>query len=413
MSTADVILSFLVAAGLGGLIGLERQVGRPAEGEYAGLRTFALFATWGAGSAFLGEVFGGVAFAVALAGFVALVLVEYWGSLADDRGVTTEAASFATFVIGVLVWTNHALAALALSIGIAFLLEAKAWIHGVVSRFSGSDLEAALRFGVLTAVVLPLLPDEPMGPFGGFNPFETWLMVVFVAGIGLVGYVSLRVLGPRGLAPTGLLGGLVSSTAVTLGFSRMSRKAVPLSTALTAGVLAACGLMYARVLVEAAVVGPAVVRHLVWPLAGLFVLVEGAAVWWWRRSDAEPAGAPALEVRNPLTLGAALQFGALYAVVAFVAAWLVERVSEASLTALGAVSGINDVDAITLATSNLVADGAVAPDAGARAILLAAIVNTAVKGGLAVWLGGRALGLRVAGVLGAATALGGAAWFLI
>lgn len=414
MENGEIILRLLLALALGALIGLERQVGRGADSHaYSGLRTFALYGLWGAAAALFGREFGAAAFAVTAAAFSGLLLVEYWiVGTKGDTGTTTEAASFAAFVAGALAWDGHEVPAVALAVGVAALLQSKVWIHGVVSRFSDEDLRAVLRFGVLTAVILPLVPDEAIGPFDAINPFEIWLMVVFVAGIGLAGYIALRALGPKGLAPTGLLGGLVSSTAVTLGFSRMSRRSPQVTDALAAGVLAASGLMYVRVLIEAAVVAPDVARDLVVPLAGLFVFVEGAAaLCWWRagRSEIDPD----LKVRNPVTIPAALQFGLLYGAVAFAAAALIDRVSQSSLSIVAAVSGINDVDAITLAASNLVRDGQVPAEVGAQAVLAAVAVNTLVKAGLAVALGTRAFGVRVAAVLGVAAAGAGAAWFLL
>lgn len=292
------------------------------------------------------------------------------------------------------------------------LLESKAWLHGVVSRFSEQDLLAVLRFGVLTAVILPLVPDRKMGPFDAINPFEIWLMVVFVAGIGLAGYVALRALGPKGLAPTGLLGGLVSSTAVTLSFSRMSKRVPEVTDALAAGVLAGCGLMYVRVLVESLVIYRSVAELILVPLVALFVFVEGVAGWWWWHSRRHRAESN-LEVRNPVTISSALQFGLIYGVVAFAATVLVDKASEASLSIVAAVSGINDVDAITLAATNLVRDGVASPEVGGRAVLAAVAINTLVKAGLAVALGSRHLGLRVAPVLGIAAGGAAVAWALV
>lgn len=414
MTTGEIIAHFLLAAALGGLIGMERQVGRADRShDFAGLRTFALYSVWGAGAAYLGDRFTAVAFAAAAAAFGGLIVVEYWlAGRRGETGTTTEAAAFAAFVAGVLVWSGEEVAATALAVGVAAVLQSKAWVHGLVGRFSDEDMRAVLRFGVLTAVILPLVPDRRMGPFAAINPREIWLMVVLVAGIGLAGYVTLRLLGPRGLAPTGLIGGLVSSTAVTLGFSRMSRRLPAATSALAAGVVAASGLMYVRVLIETFVVEPEVGRLLVMPLVVLFCAVEGIAlVMWWRSGHAE-ADQP-LDVRNPVTLTAALQFGALYGAVVLVAAALVDRVSEASLSAVAAISGINDVDAITLATANLVREGKVSAVSAAQAVLAAATVNTLVKAALSAFLGGRRFRLQVLAVLGPAAAATALAWMLV
>lgn len=415
MDETTIILRFLLAAALGALIGLERQVAYGTESKsFSGLRTFALYATWGTGAALLGAEIGQAAFGVAAAGFVGLLVVEYYTlTTRGDTGTTTEAASFAAFMIGVLVWMEHQVPALALAVGVAALLRSKVWIHGVVGRFTDEDLRALLRFGVLTAVILPLVPNRDMGPFEAINPFEIWLMVVFVAGIGLAGYIALRALGPRGLAPTGLLGGLVSSTAVTLGFARMSRRSPEVTGSLAAGILGASGLMYVRVLIEAFVVEPDLGRRLAIPLASLFVAVIGTgAVMWWR-STRHGEVDPELQIRNPVTITSALQFGVLYGVVVFVAKALIDNVSQASLSVVGAVSGINDVDAITLATANFVRNGTVPVDTGAKAVMAAVVVNTLVKGGLALVLGSRSLGFRVVAVLGPAAAAGAVVWLLI
>jgi uncharacterized membrane protein (DUF4010 family) len=414
-SSAEIILNTVIAAALGGLIGLERQVSRrQVDMPFSGMRTFALYAVWGLGSGLLGAEFGPAAFAMAAGAFGGLLVVEYWHvGKRGETGTTTAAASFVAFLVGVIVWAGFQVAALSVSVGVAFLLQSKVWVHGTVSRFSDEDLRAVLRFGVLTAVILPLVPNRFMGPFEALNPFQVWLMVVFVAGVGLVGYVAIRLIGPQGLAPTGLIGGLVSSTAVTLGFSRMARRSPEMVGALGAGILAASGLMYARVSIWTLALAPALARRVVIPLLVLFVVVEGAAaVWWWRAARTHEVD-PDLDLRNPVTVTSALQFGALYAVVIVVAKGLVERLSEASLSVVAAASGINDVDAITLATSNLVREGGVGAPAAAKAVIAAVTVNTIVKGTLAASIGGRRLGVVVGSVLGIAAAGGVVAWFLV
>jgi uncharacterized membrane protein (DUF4010 family) len=297
-------------------------------------------------------------------------------------------------------------------VGVAAILQSKVWVHSKLDQFADQDVRAILRFGVLTAVILPLVPNEDMGPFQAINPFEIWLMVVFVAGIGLAGYVALRLLGPQGLAPTGLLGGMVSSTAVTLGFSRLSKKREDVGTALAAGVVAAGGLMYARVLIEAAVVDPPVARRLLIPLLALFLAVEGLAAWFWWRSRSE-APDPDFDVKNPVTVWSALQFGLLYGAVAFVAMALVDRFSESSLSVVALFSGINDVDAITLASANLSRDGTVAAEAAADAVLIAVAMNTLAKSVLAVALGARRFGRQVAVVLVPAAIASGLLWMVL
>lgn len=200
---------------------------------------------------------------------------------------------------------------------------------------------------------------------------------------------------------------------MTLGFARMSRRSPEVTGSLAAGILGASGLMYVRVLVEAFVVAPELGRRMVVPLSALFIGVIGAGFVMWRRSTRQNEIDPELKIRNPVTITSALQFGALYGVVAFVAKALIDNVSQASLSAVGAVSGINDVDAITLATANFVRNGTIPVDTGAKAVMAAVVVNTLVKAGLALVLGSRSLGIRVAAVLAPAAAGGAVGWLLL
>ncbi|MDH3471938.1 MAG: DUF4010 domain-containing protein [Acidimicrobiia bacterium] len=400
-TSGEVVVAFLAAAGLGVLVGLQRQLGRQHESIYAGARTFAFYAMWGVGAGFLGDRYGTAAFVVAAAGFVAVVVAGYAvGSRhTGDWGTTTEAAAFAVFVTGVLAWESEFVAATAVAIGSAALLQAKEFLHSVSERFSEEDVTAVLQFGVITAVVLPLVPNEDLGPFGAFNPFEIWLMVVLVSAIGLIGYASLRILGERGLGLTGLAGGLVSSTAVTLGFSRLSKEAGSLRTMIAAGIIGASALMYPRVLIEARVVAPELAAEMVVPLVGLGIAVGGIAGFWLLRPDPRADRAESdVKFTNPLTLGIALQFGALYGVVVFAAKAVIDRVSESSLLVVGAVSGILDADAITLSMANLVRDG-LDPAPAARAVMAAVAMNTVAKAGLVFVLGSAALRRAVGAVL--------------
>jgi uncharacterized membrane protein (DUF4010 family) len=393
-------------------VGLERQLGRDPGGAYAGARTFALYGAWGAAAGWLGDRFGVAAFTVLAAAFLVLVVASYvMGSIAGaDPGTTTEAAAVIVFVVGAFAWAEEWTAAVAVAVGLAALLRAKEFLHSLSERFSDDDVQAVLQFGVITAVILPLVPNEDLGPLSAFNPFETWLMVVLVSAIGLVGYVGIRLLGEKGLGVTGFVGGVVSSTAVTLGFSRLSRDHD--RPVLAAGIIGASAIMYPRVIIEARVVSPALADELAVPLVilGAAMLTVGA-FWLLRPSDHAAAGSGPT-FRNPLTLTTALQFGALYAGVVFIAAVLVDNVSQDSLVLLGVVSGITDVDAITLSVSNLVEDG-LDTQVAARVVLAAVTVNTAVKAALVALLGSRRLRVAAGGVLALGAAGGLVATLLI
>lgn len=413
MTSTEALVAFLVAGALGFVVGLERQVSGHGSEGYAGARTFALYGMWGAAAGLMGDRYGGLAVAAALLAVAALIIASYLAFLkvSGDLGTTSEAAALMVFAIGLLSWEAMWVAAIGATVAVTALLRAKDALHAVAHRFSDEDVKNFLQFAVVTAVVLPLVPDQAIGRFEGFNPREVWLMVVFVSAIGLAGYVALRLFGSRGLVLTGLLGGLVSSTAVTMSFSRMAKADRQPAGALAAGVLAACGLMFARVLIEAVVLAPALAASLAPWLLGAFVVVEAAALIWWRRSSRSSPPIGELVIRNPLTLTVALAFGAVYAAVAFASRAAIELVDESSLSIVGAVSGLNDVDAITLSMGNLVQAGLPIEHATA-AVLAAVTVNTLVKAVLAMTIGGRMHGRRVGPVLGVAAAVTAVAWLV-
>jgi uncharacterized membrane protein (DUF4010 family) len=407
-----LIIALAAAGGLGAVVGLERQVSSH-DAAITGARTFALYGMWGTGAAFAGAQFGGVAFGALALAFGALLAASHLTAapVEHDPGTTTEAAAVAVFVAGTLTWFGEFIPAVILTVTTAAILGAKAPVHRMAARISMDDRRSALQFAVITGVVLPLVPDEPMGPYGALNPRHIWLMVVFVSAIGLLGYIGLRVAGSRGVGVSGILGGLVSSTAVTLGFGRLARAEPSLRPALSAGVIGASTLMFPRMLVYAIVLAPALARETAPILLGITVLI-GLSAWLRLRSQRGHQAPPTPDVRNPLTLKVALQFGVLYGVIVLVAEILINEGAGASLPLLGFFSGVADVDAITLTAATLVRDG-LAADMGARVMLLAAAANTLFKAGLVRAVGTREIGRDVGVVLVPAGLLTGVAAFLV
>lgn len=410
MTDVDIAARLAVSAALGFAVGLERQLGRHPEEGYAGARTFTLIALLGALAALV-ATWATVLGVALVAVFGAVLVTSYVVGTArfGDPGSTTELAAAVVFALGFVVQRGLFAVAVAVTVGVVVLLRSKPALYGLAERFSDEDVRTVLQFAVISAVILPFVPDAGFGPAGAVNPREIWLMVVLVGAIGLAGYLALRALGPRGLVPTGLLGGLVSSTAVTLAFGRHARVEPTLTRSLAAGVLAGSGVMYGRVWIEALVVAPALADRLFLPMVVLFVLVEGVAVAAVLGGPTATGDGPVVALRNPVSLRTALQFGALYGVVVVVARLVVGgTATDASLTLLGALTGVTDVDAMTLTAANLVRGG-VAPGTAAGAVLAAVSVNSAVKAGLAWVVGGPAMGRRVAPVLGAAAVLSAAA----
>jgi uncharacterized membrane protein (DUF4010 family) len=270
------------------------------------------------------------------------------------------------------------------------MLALKEWLHHLAQRIESADVEATLKFAIVTIIILPLVPNENFGPapLDVLNPYKIWLMVVLISGLNFASYILVKVVGPEhGIGVTGLLGGLVSSTAVTLGFAQRSRQNPAQSPALALGILLAWTVMFIRVPVMVAIVHRPTAVKLAIVMGGLAVASLGICLLLWRRREAKPDTASVDTGENPFELGQAIQFGLLFGVVTFVAKASQVYLGEAGLYAAGAIAGLTDVDAISLSMANLAASAPENTVAAATTIVIAAGANTLVKSGMAVFTG--------------------------
>lgn len=414
----EIAKPFLLSLALGLVLGIERERAFAGDDRHAafGARTFALIAVLGTLAAHLAN--SGVA--VVLAAFTAAITVAaYLRPSKDghhDSGTTTEVAAMATFVLG---WLAHQEPKLAAMIGVIVLavLWLKPRIHAFAHRgLTDQEVNAALTFLVIALVVLPLLPDRTVDPWGIINPSRLWLMFVLIAGVGFAGYIAVRALGPaRGLATAGFFAGLVSSTAATLSLSRRARSETsvlgPLASAIVlANVASACAQVLVVFVANAALLGDAGLL-LAAPIS-VGLLGTLAALWWLRRSEAAVASAE-FRLANPLELKPALAMAAAFGVILIVSAIAQRNFGESGVVAAAAVAGINDVHAATLAAATLSAAGTIGIRQALLAILVAFVVNMAVKIGITAFAGGRRLFLFVAPPLLAMTAAAIAAFWWI
>lgn len=403
-STLDLALSLLVSAGIGLLVGLERERNPHAK---AGLRTFTLIALAGSLSAMIGAAtdspwVAAVGLAVIGVSLAGANFVDP-STRADDSGTTTVVAAVVVYCLGVLIVLGDRLLAVTIGIAMTALLHFKVELEGVARRLTPTDLRSVLQFAALTAIVLPLLPDRAYGPYEVLNPFQIWLMVVLISGISLAGYVAWRLtLGRNGLLLTGLLGGLVSSTATTLVAARSARRGVQPASAALLTITLANAMMFARVLLLAAVVAPSVALRGAAALGAALLLAAPAVFWQWRaagraapESVAEPTGA-APDFRNPTNLPAALLFAAGYALVLLIGAWAADQVGPRGFYGLALVSGLTDVDAITLTALHLHNSESIGGSTAATGIALAVGANLLLKSALVWVVGGGVLGARTA-----------------
>jgi len=405
------LAAFLTSAAIGLLIGVERERKPSAK---AGVRTFpliTLFGTLAGALAEMGESPWLVAVGLLLVGLG--IISAYRNAPPEpDHGTTTVMAVLIAYGLGVMCWYGEATLAVMLAIGVTALLYFKPELHSTLERFERRDLLAVLQFAALTFLVLPVLPDHGYGPYGVLNPYRVWLMVVLVSGLSLAGYIALRLTRPgRGLALVGVLGGLISSTATTLVYARRAREAIFSIPA--AGVILVANLaVFVRVAVVSAIVAPRAAIGLLFFLVPALVAGGLAVLVFWRQLG-DGGEAPLPEVKNPTELRASLGFGALFAVVLFLAAWLSDAAGSRGLYALAAVSGLTDVDAITLSSLRLFGLDRLGLPQLVAAIAIAITSNMVFKFALALAVGGKALAGRLAAPGLIALAAGGAGLALL
>ncbi|WP_114649613.1 MgtC/SapB family protein [Pseudothauera hydrothermalis] len=403
--------AFLIAIGIGLLIGLERE--RVASAR-AGLRTFGLVGLFGALTGLLGQHLQSIAPLVVGLALVGTMIVAAYLRHPDptDPGTTSVAALLVCFCLGAAVWYGYAQIAVMLAVGTTVLLYFKAQLRGIATRLGPKDWISILQFGVLSLVILPILPNEEFGPFEALNPYQVWWMVVLISGVSLAGYAALQLAGARyGAAFVGVFGGLASSTATTMVYARQARSAPAMASMAALVIVLANLVMVVRVGIIASVVAPGVVTHLLGIIVPALVLGVLALAWNWRRLD-ERGQVLLPATSNPTELRTALGFGALYAVVLFIAAWLTEIAGNRGLYVLAVVTGLTDIDAIALTSLRLFALDKLALSPTVIVIGLGMLANLAFKTGLAVAIGGRALGAKVLGGMGAVAIglIGGMAW---
>lgn len=400
-------LNFSIALGVGLLVGLQRE---RAASLIAGIRTFPLLTLFGALCGHFSSPTGSFTVSAGVVAVAVLIWIANFprpGRPNDDPGLTTEVAMLVMFGVGVLAGTGDRALAVVLGATTAVLLHLRPELHSFAARVGDSEMRAVMQFVVVALIVLPVLPDQDWGPYGVFNPRRVWWMVVLITGISLGSYIGYRWLGHRaGSILGGILGGLISSTATTVATARESRNRSPeASAALGALVIQIAGtVVFARVMVLVSVTAPGPLKGILpFPalMLGFMVLLSGLVVWSTRGQ-----GGPAAEQSNPAELKLALTFAALFVGVLFAVAAAKARFGDRGLYAIAVLSGLTDMDAITLSTARLAQRGELDGTVAGRVILVASMANLLFKAGAVAVLGSRALARRVALLFGTACAAG-------
>ena len=395
MELAELFRKLGIALGLGLLVGLQRE---RAGSRLAGFRTFPLVTVFGALCALLGDPFGGWIVGIGLAALAVVFVVGNLPMLKTDeepQGVTTEVAMLVMFVVGASVVAGHAAVAIAVGGSVAVLLHLKPQLHALAAKIGDRDFKAIMQFALISLVILPVLPNRAYGPFQAWNPFKIWLMVVLIVGISLGGYMIYKVVGPRaGMLVNGILGGLISSTATTMSMARRSKQSPATAAQAAFVILAASAIVFVRVAILVGVTAPTFLRSAGGPLAGMFVTTAALGWWNWRRVRGESAAL--LEQENPSELKPAILFALLFAGVLLAVGAVKPFFGEGGLYAVALLSGLTDMDAITLSITQLVHSAQIPPDTGWRLILVAAMANLVFKTATVAALGDRQLRGRIA-----------------
>jgi uncharacterized membrane protein (DUF4010 family) len=377
------------------LIGLERERNPSAK---AGLRTFTLVAIFGTLSAMLSSKTGSIWLLVAGLCIVgAMIIAAYINSPSEeqDPGTTTIAALLVCYALGALIWYDQARLAIMLAITTTTLLYFKPELRGMTQRLTRRDLVSILQFLVLSFIILPILPDQNYGPYGAFNPYQAWMMVVLISGLSLAGYVALHWTDHRYGPPLlGLLGGMVSSTATTLTYARLGKSNESMLQLSSAVILIASQVVLVRLLVISAVIAPAVLPHLLLPMGmGLaFGVIATLLVWKKLRSSVD---LPKPTSSNPAEISVALSFALIYVAVLLAAAWLSDIAGDKGIYALAAISGLTDVDAIALSSLRLFELEKLSANHAVISIAIAFLCNMLFKFGLVFFIGGKRLAVQI------------------
>lgn len=412
MSELDLLARVGLTAAIGLLIGIERgwQKREALAGtRVAGIRTFTLIGLLGGVAGLLPGRAPDLLSGLFFLGFALTFGAFEWrkSSVQGTLSATDLVAGLLTFALGTYAAQGHMAVAAAGGVVTAAVLAERRAMHAFLRNLTWIELRSALVLLMMTAVLLPALPDRTIDPWGALNPYQIWLMTVLAGVVSYAGYVSVRLAGPRGLLYAGAMGGMVTSTTVTWTFARLARRGTAPQGSVMGAVLAAWCTSLIRMTLLAGVVAPQLLRPLAGPVAASSLVLLAPLVWTWRSAGGTEARALALE--DPFDLRLLLRFTVLLAVISLLAKLIT---GPSGLFALAGISGLLDVDPVTLSMARMMRTG-LDPALATTTILIAASANGLAKSVLAVIFGGWRLGLMLGAAALAAFAAGAAAWLLL
>ena len=404
MINNDILQILATAFGLGLLVGLQRE---KAESALAGIRTFPLISLMGAMTGLVAQHFGGWILA---SGFITLAIVILSAKFAlfksnQDLGITTEVAALLMYIVGAYLTFGDATIAIVVGALTAVLLQMKDVLHDFVRKMGERDILAIMRFVAIALVILPILPNQNYGPFHVLNPYDIWRMVVLIVAISLMGYAAYKLFKDKaGTLLAGILGGLISSTATTVSYAR-NTKTLPETSSLAAiAIMLASTVSVIRVTLAFMVVSPSATSVIAPPLLTLFAIMVVICVALYFSRSGETHTMP--EPDNPAELTSAIVFGLLYGGIIFAVAAAKEMFGQQSLYLIAMISGLTDVDAITLSTGRLVEGQRLEAHTGWQLVMIAIMANLVFKWGAVAVLGNKVLLKKLTVIFGAAFMVG-------
>jgi uncharacterized membrane protein (DUF4010 family) len=375
-----LVQKLLIAIFIGALIGLEREHSRPAsEKSFAGVRTFPLISIFGFVAALISvKTSSWVYFAVFIS-YGSLITAAHVFSARDGRpGGTSEVSALLVFILGSLVYWNFIILAAIIAVIVAAFLTLKIQLHRFVGKVSEEDLYAIIKLAIVTVIILPLLPNYTVGPLNVLNPRMIWLMVIFISCISFTGYILIKILGKeKGITITGLLGGLVSSTAVTFSLSKRNKENEILAPEFAVGIILASTIMFPRIFFIVLVLNSSLITDIWLPLS-IFTIAGLAVSYYMMKNIKKGKNQDSLELKNPFKLRSALLFGLIFAVIIFISKAAQIYLGNSGIYAASALGGLASVDAIIISLTQLLSRK-IDPNIVTIAVIIVIISNNIIK----------------------------------
>ncbi len=394
LSQWDLLIRLLVAIGIGAVIGLERQYSAMKENShgYSGIRTFIFHSLLGFIAGLFYFLFAPWVYGVLFLGLVIMTAVSYWQTaMQGDRGLTTEISGILTFVLGSMAFYGLIEVSLMITVLVVVVLSSKFRLKSIVGAITADELYAFIRFVVLALLIFPFLPNETFGPYEVLNPREIGWVVLLTSGLGFIGYVLTKFLGNnRGILLSGIVGGLVSSTAVTWVFAQKSKENPSLSASCATAILAASSIMFIRVLIWTFLFNQDLFISVSVPLVLIFIATLGFTFFIFQKDKKTIRPDTESTLKKPLDLKSALVFGFLYMGILLAVSYANENLGESGILISSAIAGISDIDAITISVSKLTGTS-LEVSISVIAVLIASLSNTLVKFGIGWYAGSSAL----------------------